>query len=398
MSPPVFLHVDMDAFYASVEQHDTPECRGKPVVVGARPGHRGVVSACSYEAREFGVHSAMPVSQAYRLCPQGIFLPVRMARYQEVSRTIMEILAQFTPTLQQMSVDEAFLDLTGTERLLGPPVETARRIKRQVREQTGLTISVGVAPSKYLAKLASDRDKPDGLCVVQPGTEADFVAGLPLKALWGVGRRTLAELNALGIRTVTELRECSRACLIQYFGQAAAAYLHTVSRGIDPGLYAEHARSHSISGERTFETDVRSVEAIERTLLEIAQTCMYRLMDEQARSRTVTAKLRLSDFTTFTQRRTLDHDVVSADELFAVAKGLLFARWDRSTAVRLIGCGLGNVLSGTPEAQQELFDDGADRRRRAEAAVFKLRKKGLDIQKARLLKPGGPREDAARDS
>ena len=390
MSAPVFLHVDMDAFYASVEQRDNPEYIGRPVIVGAHPGHRGVVSACSYEAREFGIHSAMPISQAHRLCPNGVFLPVRMRRYQEVSSTIMAILTRYTPDLQQISVDEAFLDLTGTERLFGPVVVTARKIKREVQRETNLTISVGVAPSKYLAKLASERDKPDGLCVVEPGGESDFVAALPLKALWGVGKKTLSHLGAVGITTVAQLREYSRDDLATHFGTAAAGYLYAVCRGVDPGLYGDHAHTHSISGERTFESDVKNAPALERTLLEVAETCMHRLMEEQARSRTVTLKLRLADFTTFTQRKTLNHDIAAAEELYAVAKELMYRKWDRSTPVRLIGCGLGNVESGTPEAQQDLFDDRSDRQRRAEAAVFILRKRGMKVGKARLLKQDGP--------
>lgn len=391
----------MDAFYASVEQHDHPEYRGKPVVVGAAPGHRGVVSACSYEARVFGVHSAMPISQAHRLCPDGIYLPVRMARYQEVSRSIMRILAHYTPSLQQMSVDEAFLDLTGTERLFGPPVKIARAVKSTVLEQTGLTISVGVAPSKYLAKLASERDKPDGLCEVKPGEEETFVGKLELKALWGVGKKTLEHLHSVGITTVAELRRQTKPELSSLFGEAAAGYLHAVCRGEDPGLYGDRAHSHSISGERTFGADVKDPDAIEGTLLEVAHTCMFRLLDEEARSRTVTLKLRLADFTTFTVRRTLDHDVSSAEEIYDVARKLLSEKWDGSSAVRLIGCGLGNVKKGSAEAQQDLFDDRSDRRRRAEAAVFGLRKRGYSVGKARLLRTetgrreSSPRRDAS---
>ncbi len=395
---PVFLHVDMDAFYASVEQQDNPEHKGKPVIVGAQPGHRGVVSACSYEAREFGIHSAMPISQAYRLCPNGIFLPVRMRRYQDVSSTIMSILTRYTPHLQQMSVDEAFMDLSGTERLFGPVIESARRIKSEVLRETNLTISVGVAPSKYLAKLASERDKPDGLCVVEPGGESAFVAGLPLKALWGVGKKTLSHLNALGVTTIAQLREYRKEDLATHFGMAAASYLHAVCRGEDPGLYGDHAHSHSISGERTYESDVKNPPALERTLLEVAETCMYRLLEEQARSRTVTLKLRLADFTTFTQRKTLDHDIAAANELFTVAKELMYRKWDRSTPVRLIGCGLGNVESGAPEAQQDLFDDRADRQRRAETAVFNLRKRGMKVGKARLMERDGPGSKKSEES
>ncbi len=381
----VFLHVDMDAFYASVEQHDKPQLRGRPVIVGASPGHRGVVSACSYEAREYGVHSAMPVSQAHRLCPNGAYVPVRMERYQEVSRRIMELLSPYAPRIEQMSVDEAFLDLTGTERLLGPPIEVARQIKRMVREHEGLTISVGVAPSRYLAKLASEVDKPDGLFEVSPGEEMVFVSRLPLRSLWGVGKKMLAELQSAGISTVVELREYEQEELARLFGPGAASYLHAVCRGIDPGLYGE-GKSHSISGERTFSTDVRQEEAIRATLLEIAQSCMFRLRGEHARSRTVTAKLRLSDFTTYTLRRTVDHDVSTADELYTLAGRLLLEKWDRTNSVRLVGCGLAEVSEGAAASQGELFDERTSKRRKVEDAVFKLSQSGLDVTRARLLR------------
>jgi DNA polymerase IV len=387
---PVILHVDMDAFYASIEQHDNPEYREKPVIVGAAPGHRGVVSACSYEARPFGIHSAMPINQAYRLCPQGVYLPVRMHRYQEVSGRIMAILAEYTPTLQQMSVDEAFLDLTGTRRLLGDPEDVGRTIKARVREETGLTISVGIAPSHYLAKLASEVDKPDGFYVVQPGQEADFVAGLPLKAMWGVGKKMLARLHALGIETVAQLREYTREELAVELGAGAAHYLYAISRGVDPGLYSEARSSHSISGERTFEHDVTSPDALDRALLEIAHTCTFRLMDEGGHSRTVTLKLRLTDFTTFTLRRTLAHEVTSADELYRSARELLRSKWDRVTPVRLVGCGLGNVESGPPDGQQDLFDQSSEKRMKLEQAVYRLRRQGLRVKKARLLDEDEP--------
>ena len=390
MTRPVILHVDMDAFYASIEQHDNPEYREKPVIVGAAPGHRGVVSACSYEARPFGIHSAMPINQAYRLCPQGVYLPVRMHRYQEVSRRIMAILAEYTPTLQQMSVDEAFLDLTGTRRLLGDPEDVGRTIKARVREETGLTISVGIAPSHYLAKLASEVDKPDGFYVVRPGQEADFVARLPLKAMWGVGKKMLARLHALGIETVAQLREYTREELAVELGAGAAHYLYAISRGVDPGLYSEARSSHSISGERTFEHDVTSPDALDRALLEIAHTCTFRLMDEGGHSRTVTLKLRLTDFTTFTLRRTLAHEVTSADELYRSARELLRSKWDRVTPVRLVGCGLGNVESGPPDGQQDLFDQSSEKRMKLEQAVYRLRRQGLRVKKARLLDEDEP--------
>ena len=381
----VFLHVDMDAFYASVEQHDSPEYRGQPVIVGAMPGHRGVVSACSYEARRYGIHSAMPINQAHRLCPHGRFLPVRMARYQEVSRQIMGILADYAPALQQMSVDEAFLDLTGTRRLLGEPMDVARRIKEHVRQETGLAISVGIAPNRYLAKLASEEDKPDGLLEVRPGEEADFVARLQLNSLWGVGRKMLARLDSLGIRSVMQLRDYSQAELAELLGQGAAGYLFAVCRGEDPGLYADSRSSHSISGEQTFEHDVTNADALDRALLETAHTCMFRLMDEGGRARTVTLKIRLTDFTTHTVRRTLDHDVTTADEIYRIARALLHAKWDRITPIRLIGCGLASVQQGAGGSQQDLFDASDERHQKVEQAVYRLRQKGLGVMKARLI-------------
>jgi len=394
------MHVDMDAFFASVEQRDQPELKGKPVIVGAAPGHRGVVSACSYEAREFGVHSAMPISQAVRLCPDGVFLPVRMGRYHELSQQIMEYLSGFTPEVHQMSVDEAFLDLTGTERLLGPVEKVARTIKEHIQSELGLTISVGVATSRYLAKLASEYDKPDGLCIVRPGDEEAFVAKQPLKALSGVGKKMLAHLNALGITTVLDLRQHTKDELNRLLGPGAAAYLFNACRGKDPGFYSDVQRSHSISGERTFDRDVKSREVIDEVLLEISQNTMFRLLSEGSHSHTVTLKLRLSDFTTFTLRKTLDHPVSSAEEVYDIARELVAGKWDGVTPIRLVGCGLGNVGKGAGGTQHDLFDQRPEKRRKVEEAVFKLKKAGLSVKKARLLGGKSDRQpgDAGQDN
>lgn len=395
MNERTYMHVDMDAFYAGVEQHDTPEIRGKPVVVGALPGHRGVVSACSYEARAFGIHSAMPISTAAKLCPHAVFLPVRMDRYAEVSRRIMGLLDAFSPTVQQLSVDEAFLDITGTERLFGPPATLGRTVKTRVREATGLTISVGIAPSRYLAKIASDWDKPDGLFQILPGQEASFVLGLELKQLWGVGAKMLEQLTAIGIHTVAELQRFTREELVQLIGDGAAGYLFSVCRGIDPGIYGERTHHRSVSGERTFEHDVTSTTMLSRALLEVAHTCMFRMLDAGWSSHTVTAKLRLEDFRTFTMRRTLSHPVGSAEELYRTAKQLVGEKWDGTTPVRLIGCGLGNV--GTEENKQgELFAADDERHHRVEQTVLQLKHKGLQVTKAALIDPQPPSEDRRR--
>jgi DNA polymerase-4 len=247
--------VDLDAFFASVEQIDRPELKGKPVIVGAAPGRRGVVSTCSYEARAFGLHSAMPISEAYRRCPQGVYLPVRMQRYEEISREIMDILKDFTPDLHQLSIDEALMDMTGTERLWGEPENAAMRIKEKIREATGLTISIGVSINSYVAKIASGLRKPDGLCIVREGGEKDFMARLPLEKLWGAGEKTRTLLNGLGIHSVAELQGLPLSLLEVKLGRAAARFLSEAALGRDPGIYNVESRRSSMSGERTFERD-----------------------------------------------------------------------------------------------------------------------------------------------
>ncbi|HET7875144.1 MAG TPA: DNA polymerase IV, partial [Methylomirabilota bacterium] len=221
ISARTIIHVDMDAFYASVEQRDRPELRGRPVIVGADPRGRGVVSAASYEARRFGVHSAMPIGRAARLCPSAAFLPVDMDKYARVSREIMSILAGYTPVVEPCSIDEAFLDVTASRDLLGPGPAIARSIKERIRTETGLTASVGVASNKFVAKVASDLDKPDGLVVVEPGSEAAFLAPLPVSRLWGVGRVTAGQLEAMGIRTIGQLAAVPEAHLRARFGRGA---------------------------------------------------------------------------------------------------------------------------------------------------------------------------------
>lgn len=392
-----YFHVDMDAFYASVEQRDDPNIRGKPVIVGASPGHRGVVSACSYEARKFGVHSAMPISEAYRRCPHAVFLPVRMRRYQEVSRTVMAIFADYTPVIQQLSVDEAFLDMTGTERLFGPPEEAAARLKEDVREKTGLTISVGIASSKYIAKLASDYGKPDGLCRVEPGREEEFVGKLSLRELWGVGSKMRSRLATLGITTISDLKSYTERELATLLGQGAARYIYRAARGTDPGVYGESRKSHSISSETTFEHDVTDRQVLDRTLLHLCHTVMFRLLDEQKRSKTVSVKVRFSDFRTVSAQSTLSHWVTSAEELYHEALELVASRKPPNEPVRLIGVGLSNVERESGRDQQELFELPDDKKRRVEEAVLRLKKRHAQIQKASLLERG-ERNDADRPS
>jgi DNA polymerase-4 len=386
--PDVIFHVDLDAFYASVEQRDDPSLRGKPVIVGAAPGKRGVVSACSYEARRFGVHSAMPISQAYRRCPQGVFLPVRMERYLDVSRDVMKILDSYTPNLRQISVDEAFLDMTGTERLMGPPLEVGKRLREEVSENAGLAITVGIGPNKYVAKLATNAAKPDGLLMVGAEDVETFLDGLALKDLWGIGEKTLRRLTELNIASVSQLRGFSASDLARLLGGGTASFLFGVVRGRDPGIFSEEPKSRSLSSEITFETDRRDATGIERMLLELCHQVAFRMMDEGWKSKTIALKLRFHDFTTTNVQKTLKHWVSSAEELFRVAKELLFSRWDRSVPIRLIGVGTAGLVPLESQGQLDLFADEFSKKKKVEDAVLRIRRKMGDdsLTKASLLR------------
>jgi DNA polymerase-4 len=398
--PSVIFHVDLDAFYASVEQHDNPSFKGRPVIVGAAPGRRGVVSACSYEARKFGIHSAMPISQAYRRCPQGVFLPVRMERYMEVSRLVMQILEGFTPHLQQISVDEAFLDMTGTERLLGPPLSIGGEVKEKVKKETGLTITVGIGPNKYIAKLATNSGKPDGLVIVNQADAEAFLDTLALKDLWGIGESTLRRLTELNISSIQQLRGFGIQELSRLLGAGTASFLHNVVRGTDPGIFSEEPKSRSLSSEITFETDRKDVTGIERMLLELCHQITFRMLEEGWKSKTAALKLRFHDFTTITARKTLKHWVSSAEELHVVVKELLHSRWDGSTPIRLIGVGMTSLVPLESKDQLELFTDEFTKKKLVEDAVLKIRRKMGDVTltKASLLHKDGrvPRSETSR--
>ncbi len=387
-SLPCYFHVDLDAFFASVEQLDNPDYRGKPVIVGGDPGKRGVVSTCSYEARAFGVHSAMPMAKAVQLCPQAIFVSGRMYRYHEKSREVMGIFSEFSPEVRQLSVDEAFLDLSGTERLFGPPAETAARLKETVRERTGLTVSVGAATNRYIAKIASGLSKPDGLVVVEPGDEAAFMASLRLKDVWGVGEKTRARLEAAGLPTVALLKACPERTLATIVGNAGAAWIHTVLSGGDPGIFAEEAATRSVSSERTFADDIADPFSLETALMELCAEVMYRLMDHGYSSKTIHVKIRYSDFRTVSVQETGDRSVADSGDLFARARALFARKWERGEPVRLLGVAAYNVSEDREPEQMSLFDEGDRTRQRAvEEALHRLaRKRGKRlVTKARLI-------------
>jgi len=381
----VIFHVDMDAFYASVEQADNPAYRGKPVIIGADPGKRGVVAACSYEARKFGVHSAMPIRTAFKKCPKGIYLPVRMARYQELSVQIMKIFEDFTPSILQISIDEAFLDMTGTEGLFGAPEVTAERIKRVIRESTGLAVSIGIAPNRFLAKLASDYKKPDGLYRILPGQELEFISSLKLKNLWGVGEKTLERLMELNILSIPQLQRYPESTLKTLLGNATGSYLYKTCRGMDPGIYQE-AKSHSISNETTFEEDTAQEELLRNTLLSLAHQVMFRLMREEKRGKTVFVKLRYSDFTTTTIQHSLEHPVTTAEELFSQGWKLFIKRWNGYTPLRLLGLGISSLEDCTDPVQRELFESAFDKKKKVEETVLRIKNKiETPLVKASLL-------------
>ena len=398
MSAAVFFHVDLDAFFASVEQLDDPSLAGLPVIVGALPGRRGVVSTCSYEARAFGVRSAMPISEAYRRCPQGKYVQPRMERYARLSAEVMEVFASFTPEVQQLSIDEAFLEMTGTEKLWGQPESAARLLKNSVREKTGLGISVGIAPNRYVAKIASGLRKPDGLVVVQAeGVEA-FMLALPLGKLWGAGEKTQERFAELGIGCVAQLASFGEAQLQSLFGKAGGAFLYGAVRGREAfggdagGFGSRDRKSRSISAETTFERDCSEREQVEDVLLALSEELAYRLWTEAYRSRTLVLKLRFHDFTTISRRVTREAGYRSSGEAFKDALALLGKAWDGRTALRLLGLGFAELESPGGSGQGELFSDLSERACRAESAVFEIERNGRGtMTRARLVGRQGSR-------
>lgn len=368
MSIRAIAHVDMDAFYASVEQRDRPELRGKPVIVGADPKGRGVVSAASYEAREYGVRSAMPIGRAARLCPHAAFLPVDMAKYRQVSLQIMAILADFSPLVEPVSVDEAFVDLTGTERLFGSPLEAVRQIKERIRRETGLGASAGLAPNKFLAKVASELEKPDGLVVVPPGGEAGFLASLPVERIWGVGRVTAKALRDLGIATVGQLQGLPRSVLVRRFGKHGED-LHDLAFGRDERPVEPFGVPKSVGAEETFDANVRDPERLKTTLRAHAERVAAELREGGFAAARVTLKLRLAPFETHT-RSVTGEPTQDGLELYRRAVALL-EREGVTRPVRLIGLSASR-LGPAGVGQLDLLDPAALRRERLSRVVDRL--------------------------
>src|SRR6201997_2873447 len=353
------LHVDMDAFFVSVELLERPELRGKPVVVGGQKDQRGVVSAASYEARKYGIQSAMPLRTAGRLCPHAIFLDGHHEKYSEWSDRIASILAKFSPIVEMVSVDEAYLDLSGTERLHGPPLAAADKLLRTITKQTGLPCSGGLATTRLTAKVASDQGKPRGLVWVAPGMEARFLAPLPIRKIPGIGKVTERALRALGIETVEQLSAHQQDKLEKIFGQWGTA-LYRKARGGDSYEFLIDAEPKSISHNHTFSEDTSDTEALSAVLSHLSQKACKRLREAGLSSRTLTLTIRYAGFDTYTRAKTLAEPTCLDGEIFAVIYKLLQQHRDLSRKVRLLGVSLSGLTHGSE--QLDLLD--AERRKK----------------------------------
>ncbi len=384
MSTPIFFHVDLDAFFASVEVLDHPEYRGKPLIIG-HPGPRSVASTCSYEARKFGVHSAMPMVTALKLCPHAICVPGRMDRYSEKSREVMEIIRSFAPGFIQASVDEAYLDMTGMERIYPKANEAGHLLKKRILEETGLTVSIGIGPSRFIAKMASDYRKPDGLTMVPYGMETEFVDAIGIKKLWGVGKAMQEELARRRIYTTEDLRSFSEENLAKFFGTSAGHYLYLVSRGMDPGIYQCESKSHSISTENTFFPDLIGAEAIDTFLLEESQEVMFRSIKEGFMPRTIGVKIRYNDFSTTSIQTTPEEGIYSSQDVYKIARDLFYKRY-RGGGIRLLGVGLYSLYEGDDVEQGELFSENKQRQRKLEKTIVEINSNGADLKRASTMK------------
>jgi len=383
------IHVDMDAFYASVEQRDNPEYRGKPVIVGADPKDgkgRGVVSAASYEAREFGVHSALPIGQAYRRCPQGVFLSVRMSRYQEVSLHIFSIFRRYTDLVEPLSLDEAFLDVTGSLRLFGTPQAIGAQIQRDIWEHEHLNASVGVATTKFVAKVASDLQKPQGFVIVPKGTERAFLHDLPIERLWGAGPKTANLLRGRGYETIGQLAEASCVDLSVWLGKQGK-HFWDLANGLDDREVIPGEPAKSIGAETTFEHDTSDIQVIHQTLLELAKRVGSRLRAEGVQARTLTLKFRTAKFQTYTRSITLQEPTDQDPTMYHVALALLDRLPCANEKARLLGIAGLHLIKPEGSCQLSLFSSGRETHAHITKAMDDIRSRFGDqaIQPATLL-------------
>lgn len=358
MPEPLIAHVDLDAFFASVEQRDNPDYRGKPLIVGALPGGRGVVAACSYEARVFGIHSAMPISQAYRACPDGIYVRPTMSKYTDESRRIMQVLDDLVPAVEKASVDEAYLDISGLEKILGSPEKIGATIRERIEEATGLTASVGIGPNRLIAKLGSEACKPDGLKVVRPDEVLDFLAPMPIRNLRGMGKQTLKKIAALNISTISEFRDVPWATLEAHLGKRATeSFLKQAQGQASSNIVTERQRK-SISKETTFSEDVTDTEELHDVLRDLASQVARTARKEQLAGRVVNLKVRYEGFETHTRQSSLDHPTHDERTMLNTAWKLFNKSALPKKPVRLIGIGIsGWADKAANQEQADLFSE-----------------------------------------
>jgi DNA polymerase-4 len=384
----VFTHLDMDAFYASVEIRERPELEGLPVVVGGSPEGRGVVAAASYPARRFGVRSAMPMATALKRCPELVILPSRMAVYAAESRRIHAILKRYTPLIEPLSLDEAFLDLRGSVRLFGPVPDIARRIKREIRDELGLAASVGIAPVKFIAKIASDLGKPDGFLVVEADAIHAFLEPLPVSRLWGVGKVGEQAMHRLGLETIGDVARREEDFMRRHFGRHGL-HLLELARGIDPREVVPDRETRSVSNETTFAADIADREALRAILLQLVEQVSWRLRHKGLAGRTVQIKARYADFTTVTRARTLAAPTNTTADIWRAASALLDRLPRPGQALRLIGVGVSG-FDEAPDAQADLFAPAAAEATRVDRVADAIQKKfgaGVVRRAGSLRKP-----------
>ncbi|MBN2060859.1 MAG: DNA polymerase IV [Deltaproteobacteria bacterium] len=373
----VILHIDMDAFYASVEQVDDPRLMGKPVIVGGT-SRRGVVSAASYEARKFGVHSAMPMYQARKCCPCAFFLPVRMGRYLEISGRIMDILHDFSPLVEQVSIDEAYMDLTGTGRLLGRSECIGSNIKKRIREETSLTCSIGIAPNKFLAKIASEMDKPDGLEIIRPWEINDFIDALPLGKVPGIGEKTLKTFHDMKLFCLGDIKKVQPQFLTRGLGRLGERIIE-LSKGIDNSRVIPYSDAKSISSEDTLPHDTHDISTLKKNLIVQSGIVGKRLRKRELKGSTINLKVKYADFKQITRRLTLDEPTNSTQTIYNAGINLLHAV-DISPGCRLIGIGVSNLISEKKDTEQlALFKSGKE-----QEDSWKKAEKAIDIIKERF--------------
>ena len=388
MSLKIILHIDMDAFFAAVEQRDHPEYRGKPVIVGADPRGgkgRGVVSTCSYEARKFGIHSAMPISRAYKLCPFAIYLPGRMKVYKQVSKALMGILNNYSSLVEPLSIDEAFLDITGSIRLFGSPVNIANKIKNQIVNDLHLTASIGIAPNKFLAKIASDLEKPDGLVIVNPARVKEFLSPLPISKLWGVGKKTQPIFIKYGIRTIGDLANHPREKIVKKFGKSGLHFWN-LANGIDDREVIHDVGQKSISQETTFDEDTCDQTKIKKTLYYLCTDLARLLRKDGYKGKTITLKIRLQDFSTYTRSHSIVEHTNSSETIYGIIHQLYHKFDCADKKIRLLGVSISN-LDTHQNRQISIFNNTEDERTRADKVMDLVQNKfGVNaIQKASIL-------------